>query len=133
MYTKQTMILLLNVTYQDSTKKDIRLDLENDTLRITAEKKVSDESKKRTIFRQERYYGRIERTVRLPDYVDKNKIQAKYEDGGVLKITVPKKESARGETKKDSYRIIILAKEQAIACSFSFFWYYPSLIQFIHT
>jgi len=80
-------------------KKDIRLDLENDNLRITAEKKVSDESKKGRFFRQERYYGRIERTVRLPDYVDKNSIQAKYEDG-VLKITVPKKESAKGETKK---------------------------------
>ncbi|HOB16071.1 MAG TPA: Hsp20/alpha crystallin family protein [Defluviitoga sp.] len=80
-------------------KKDIRIDLKDDLLRISAEKKASEETKKGRFYRQERYYGRIERAVRLPDYVNKDKIQAKYEDG-VLKISIPKKESAKAEVKK---------------------------------
>jgi HSP20 family protein len=43
---------------------------------------------------QERHYGRFERTVTLPMEVDADKATANFEHG-VLRLTVPKAESAR--------------------------------------
>jgi HSP20 family protein len=44
--------------------------------------------------RQERFAGTFTRELMLPTPVDADKVQAKYEDG-VLKLTLPKSESAR--------------------------------------
>ncbi|PNR93988.1 heat shock protein Hsp20 [Petrotoga sp. 9PWA.NaAc.5.4] len=82
-------------------KRDIKVKLDNDVLTISAEKRSSDEVKKGNIYRQERYFGKIERSIRLPEYIDKDDIQAKYENG-VLKVIIPKKESAKGESKEIS-------------------------------
>lgn len=83
------------------SKEDIKVELNNDLLTISAEKKESEEVKKGNIYRQERYFGRIERSIRVPEYIDKDKIKAKYENG-VLKINIPKVETAKGEAKEIS-------------------------------
>src|SRR4051794_18144031 len=44
--------------------------------------------------RQERFAGTFSRELMLPTPVDADKVQAKYENG-VLKLTLPKSESAR--------------------------------------
>ncbi|MDK2812342.1 MAG: hypothetical protein PWQ78_552, partial [Petrotoga sp.] len=80
-------------------KKDIKVQLNNDLLTISAEKKESEEVKRGNVYRRERYFGRIERTIRLPEYIDKDKIKAEYENG-VLKLTIPKVETAKGEGKE---------------------------------
>jgi len=80
-------------------KKDIKVQLKNDLLTISAEKKASDEVKTGNVYRRERYFGRIERSIRLPEYIDKDKIKAEYENG-VLKLTIPKVDSAKGEGKE---------------------------------
>ncbi|MDY6894810.1 MAG: Hsp20/alpha crystallin family protein [Thermotogota bacterium] len=77
-------------------KQDIKVKLNNDLLTISAEKKESDEVKRGNVYRRERYFGRIERSIRLPEYIDKDKIKAEYESG-VLKLTIPKVETAKGE------------------------------------
>ena len=44
--------------------------------------------------RQERTYGRFERTLTLPVLIDADKVEAIYEEG-VLKLTLPKHEAAK--------------------------------------
>jgi len=80
-------------------KKDIKIKLEGDILSVSAEKKSDDEKKNRNFFRKERYYGKFERTLRLPEYIDPQKISAKYE-GGVLEIQIEKKPEAQKVSKE---------------------------------
>src|SRR5919107_4232364 len=73
---------------------DVRLSLENNILTIRGEKKhQSDESNER-VHRFERTYGMFERTFALPNTVDPEKIEARYENG-VLLVRIPKAERAR--------------------------------------
>jgi len=46
------------------------------------------------VFAAERVHGSFERSVRLPEFVDADRITAKF-DHGVLTITVPKAEAAK--------------------------------------
>lgn len=70
-------------------KKDINIRLDDDILTISAEKKDDKEDKGRNYIKRERYFGKFERSIRLPDYIDMEKIKAKFKDG-VLKIEIPK-------------------------------------------
>ena len=73
---------------------DVRLSLENNILTIRGEKKhQSDESNER-VHRFERTYGMFERTFALPNTVDPEKIEARYENG-VLFVMIPKAERAK--------------------------------------
>jgi HSP20 family protein len=65
----------------------------NGNITIKGEKNQSLEEKNENFFLSERTYGSFERTRRLPDSVDENKIQAKF-DNGVLKVTASKKPEA---------------------------------------
>ena len=82
--------IYLDLELPGVNKKDINLDLDNYVLKISAEKKDEDEKKDKNFFKKERYYGKIERSVRLPEYADLDKVKANYKDG-VLKIKVEKK------------------------------------------
>jgi HSP20 family protein len=67
----------------------ISIEVQDDTLTVTAEReKVAEESGDH-FFRFERRYGTFSRAVGLPQGVDESKIAAGYKDG-VLEITVPK-------------------------------------------
>jgi HSP20 family protein len=46
------------------------------------------------IFAAERVYGSFERAVRLPEFVDADRIEAKFADG-LLVVTVPKAQAAQ--------------------------------------
>lgn len=74
-------------------KEDLKLELKEGYLTVTAEHQNSNEEKddKGHIIRQERYYGSSKRSFYVGDAVTKEDIQAKYEKG-VLNIFVPKKE-----------------------------------------
>lgn len=74
--------------------EDVRLSLESNILTIRGEKKQqSDESNER-VHRFERTYGMFERTFALPNTVDPEKIEARYENG-VLLVMIPKAERAK--------------------------------------
>ena len=49
---------------------------------------------KGTVHRQERAFGRFERTVTLPFPVDENAVEARFENG-VLRVRLPKHETAK--------------------------------------
>jgi HSP20 family protein len=72
-------------------KEDIKVSVEGNLLRISAEtKKETEEKKGDQVLRSERYYGRLERAVALDSDVDDGKVEARYADG-VLKLKLPKK------------------------------------------
>ena len=55
---------------------------------------LPQESEKVSIYADERFGGAFRRAVSLPEDADSSRIEAKYRDG-ILRITVPKRESAK--------------------------------------
>ena len=82
-------------------KEDLKLDLEDGYLTVSAEHNKTNEEKDSEghLIRQERYYGNTKRSFYVGDAVTKDDIQAKY-DKGVLNIFVPKKEVKKEEEKQ---------------------------------
>jgi HSP20 family protein len=74
--------------------KDIDISLTGGVLTIKGEKKQEKEEKDENYHRIERSYGTFTRSVRVPQEVQSDKIEATYKDG-VLKITLPKSEEAK--------------------------------------
>ena len=70
-------------------KEDIKIDVENDCLTISAERKFDDEDKQKNFIKRERYYGSYSRSFDVSG-VNVDGIEAQYTDG-VLKLTMPKK------------------------------------------
>jgi HSP20 family protein len=64
------------------------LSVEDDTLRISGEKREETTTEEEHRFLKERRYGRFERRVALPDGVDPKSVTATY-DKGVLTVRVP--------------------------------------------
>ena len=73
---------------------DIDLNLQDDVLTVSGETRESREEKEKQYHLNERSYGRFERSVRLPDTVDRENISANFENG-LLTITLPKTEKLR--------------------------------------
>ena len=74
-------------------KEDLKLNLEDGYLTISAEHKTSNDKKDNDghIIRQERYYGSSKRSFYVGDQITQEDIKAKY-DKGILNVFVPKKE-----------------------------------------
>jgi len=75
---------------------NIHVNLEGDYLVIEGEipeQKVKTKEDQRTLV-QERRYGKLSRTIRLPQPVDSSKTEATYENG-VLTLTLPKTATAK--------------------------------------
>lgn len=76
-------------------KEDIDVNLENGVLTITAESRSeAREEQDGRLLRQERRYGRYQRSLRLGNQVDAGKVQASYRDG-VLELVLPKAEEVK--------------------------------------
>jgi HSP20 family protein len=73
---------------------DVRLSLENNSLTIRGEKRQHIDENNERVHRFERVYGVFERTFVLPNTVDSEKIDARFENG-VLLVRIPKAERAR--------------------------------------
>ncbi|GIX02405.1 MAG: Hsp20/alpha crystallin family protein [Thermogutta sp.] len=74
--------------------EDFSVELKEGHLWITGERRQETEEKGKTYHRVERQYGRFQRVIPLPAAVNPDKIEAEYKDG-VLRITLPKDESAQ--------------------------------------
>ncbi len=77
-------------------KDEIKLELNEGYLTITASKGLDEEEKNKQgrIVRQERYSGVMQRTYYVGDQMKAEDIKAKYEDG-VLKLEIPKVEEKK--------------------------------------
>ena len=72
-------------------KKDIEVDVKNGVLTLKGEHSVDNEVKEKNYHRKERSFGRFERSFKLQEDVDADKITADYKDG-ILKVSIPKPE-----------------------------------------
>jgi HSP20 family protein len=75
-------------------KDDFKIAVDGNMLTISSEKEESREEKDKKFTRKEYNYSSFSRSFTLPDEVNREKIEAKYEEG-VLHMTLPKREEAK--------------------------------------
>ncbi len=80
-------------------KDDFKIDVDGNMLTISSEKEENKEEKDKKFTRKEYSYSSFSRSFTLPEEINKEKIEAKYEDG-VLKIALPRKEEAKRPSAK---------------------------------
>ena len=78
----------------EMNKEDIKLNVHDDVLTISGERKYEKEEKGKKYHRIERAYGSFLRSFTLPEDADGSKVSAEYKDG-VLKVHLPKLEKAK--------------------------------------
>lgn len=81
------------------TKKDVNLNVTDNSVEISAEHKEESEEKKKNFLRKERSQVSYYRTLPLPDNVVSGKAKAKLIDG-VLEVTLPKSKPVKPQKKK---------------------------------
>ncbi len=79
--------------------KDVAVTLSDDLLTISGEKKTEREEKKKGHYLSERSYGSFQRSFRLPDDVQADKIKAEMQKG-VMSISLPRSASAKPKQRK---------------------------------
>jgi len=75
-------------------KEEIKVEVHDQVLTLTGEKKNEEKSDTKNYHRVERTYGRFERSFRLPKEVKSDEIKAKY-NNGILTIDIPKSEETK--------------------------------------
>jgi HSP20 family protein len=86
--------LVLKAELPDMNREDIDISVENGTLTIKGEKKLSSEVKEEQYHRIERRYGTFSRSFALPQTIDAAKVSADYRNG-VLTVKLPTREEAK--------------------------------------
>jgi HSP20 family protein len=84
-------------------KEDFKINLDENVLSISAEKKEESQEEKKNYSRKEYSYTSFVRSFNLPDSVDQSSIEAAYQNG-VLKIDVAKREEAKHQTREISIK-----------------------------
>ena len=80
-------------------KKNIKLSIdENKILTLEGEKKESKEEKSKEFVKKEIFYGSFKKAIQLPQNIDENKLQTKFENG-ILTVTIPKTEVKKPKAK----------------------------------
>ena len=80
----------IEVAVPGLTGKDVRIDLEDDVLTISSERKEQHEEKKETYMRREFRHASFKRSFQLPETVDQENIEASHSEG-ILTIQLPKR------------------------------------------
>jgi HSP20 family protein len=80
-------------------KKNIKLLIDDDkVLTIKGEKKESKEDKSENFVKKEIFYGSFEKSIQLPENIDENRLETKFENG-ILRVSVPKTEVNKPKAK----------------------------------
>lgn len=80
-------------------KENIHVDVENNVLTISGERKVKKESKEDDYYKVESAYGKFTRSFTLSNEVDTENIHAESKDG-VLEVVIPKVKKEDKKAKK---------------------------------
>lgn len=81
-------------------KEEVKINLENEVLRVTAENKTEKEERAKKYTRKEFSYGSFSRSFQLSKAPNTEEILAKYKDG-LLKFEILKKEEVTSKIKKE--------------------------------
>jgi HSP20 family protein len=73
---------------------DVAIEVRDNALTISGERKAEHEKRERGWYRVERSFGRFSRSLTLPEGVDADAISANF-DRGVLEVTIPKPEQRK--------------------------------------
>jgi HSP20 family protein len=76
------------------TEKDVNIELEDNVLTISGERKAEHEERKEGYYRVERASGTFSRSLTLPEGVDPERVRASF-DRGVLEVRIPKPEQRK--------------------------------------
>jgi HSP20 family protein len=82
---------VIHVAVPGMNKEDFKIDLNDNYLTVSGERKFNQEKKENNFHSIETQYGTFSRSFSLPENVDAQKIDAKYVNG-ILEINVPKDE-----------------------------------------
>lgn len=103
--------LIINAAIPGVDKDEINVNVEDNVLTIEAESRESEEISEAKVYRREFSYGKMTRSMRLPEDLDFDSISASYENG-FLTIRIPRVE----QPKPTARRIPIEgAKQSAIS------------------
>ena len=69
--------------------KDVAVEVSGNAVTIRGAREEEKEEKNASMWRRERRLGKFERTITLPQYIDVDKLDAKYEKG-TLTVTAPR-------------------------------------------
>jgi len=86
--------IVLKAELPDMKREDIQVTVDENTLTIKGEKKLTDEVKEDHFQRIERCYGSFSRSFSLPPNVDPSKLNAEYKNG-VLTVKIPLRAEAK--------------------------------------
>jgi len=86
----------LEVDLPGVKKENIDVSVNEGILTISGERKIEKKEEKDNYTKIESFFGRFERSFKLPADADIDNIEAKTEDG-VLKISIPRKEKSAGK------------------------------------
>ena len=76
------------------SEEDVHIDVEDDVLTVSGERKAEHEDKSEGYVRVERSYGAFRRSLTLPEGVDPESVTASFERG-VLEVRIPKPEQRK--------------------------------------
>lgn len=93
----KSVILKLDVPEMDT--KDFDIEISEDVLTVSGERKPATELKEEGFARRERPFGPLRCSITLPKSAQSEKVAAKY-DQGVLTVTVPKRAGAKTAAKR---------------------------------
>ncbi|MDR2910049.1 MAG: Hsp20/alpha crystallin family protein [Bacteroidales bacterium] len=92
----------LDLAVPGMDKKDLKIDINDDVLTVSAESKQETAEEKDGYWKEEFNYSSFCKSFQIPENIDRDKITAGYRDG-VISILLPKS----GEDKKQSRQIMI--------------------------
>jgi HSP20 family protein len=76
------------------TESDVNIELEDNVLTLSGERKAEHEDKREGFYRMERAFGSFSRSLTLPKGVDPEAVSASF-DQGVLEVRIPKPEQRK--------------------------------------
>ncbi|MCI5149794.1 MAG: Hsp20/alpha crystallin family protein [Candidatus Electrothrix sp. MAN1_4] len=89
----------ITVEVPGAEQDDIKIEVANNVMTISGEKKQKKEEEQQDFYRQERYYGSFQRVLSLPEDADQDHIKANFNQG-VLTVTMPRKDMPKPKVKE---------------------------------
>lgn len=81
------------------SKEDVNVEVENEVLTISGERRQDYEDTSEGYYRSERRYGAFSRSIPLPEDVEADQVKANFRDG-VLEVTMPKPQQESSQRRR---------------------------------
>jgi HSP20 family protein len=85
---------LLKADLPGLSEDDVSIEVQDNVLTVSGERKAEHERKEKGFYRLERSFGRFSRSLTLPEGVNADAISANF-DKGVLQVSIPKPEERK--------------------------------------